>query len=384
MAFFKGLYGVMAILLLSACGGGSAPAVPAQHRQESLTFRHDTLPQRDYILFMPASATDQAPLLVFLHGCTQSAEDALLGTGFNQLAVEMGFVVAYPDQKNPNDLPPGEAWLDAHLNDGNGADCWSSGQPTSIVRDSGEAGTLAGITREIIARPDLNIDPQRVYIMGFSGGGFMTSVMAATYPDLYAAAGIVAGCSYMACTDLGGIMAYQAMGEYAVRMPVILFHGSADEIIPYPLGRDALQQWLATNDWIDNGQTDASLPYTPAAIRQFYSDAASPPDAPPAGTANTDSACLYYPNSPCLGGTAGWQDYPHTIEYYGDAEGCLLAEFWTLHGLTHNFPAGNREGSFTDPLGPDIKRAAMAFFLAQTSGQCVNVTEPFAPDLKVE
>lgn len=364
---------VIVATTLAACGGGKGRSREySPDRQETLSFRHGTLPSRDYILFMPASAGENAPLLVFLHGCTQSAEDALLGSGFNELASEMGFVIAYPDQKNPNDLPPGEEWLDAHLNDGNGADCWSSGQPGSIVRDSGEAGTIAGITQEIIARPDLDIDPERVFIMGFSGGGFMTSVMAATYPELYAAAAIVAGCSYMACTDLSGALAYEAMGDYAERMPLILFHGTADEVIPYPLGRDALQQWLGTNDWIDNGQPDASQPYSPFTTANFGLTDDERPAINPQG--DRDSACLHYPNSPCIGGAVGWQEYPHTVEYYSDHRGCLLAEFWTIHGLTHNFPSGRPEGTFTDPLGPDIKRAAMAFFLSQTGENCIDAS----------
>ena len=357
-------------IFIGACGGGNsrsqAPSLKAggsQHR-----FTQANLPSRNYLLYIPESTQPQAPLLIYLHGCAQNAEDAMMGTRWNELAMKLGIVVAYPEQKNPNDLPLGEEWLNAHLNDGNGLGCWGTSRTDSIVRDSGEAGTIAGITQEIMARPDIQIDPQRVYAMGISSGGFMASVMAATYPDLYAAIGIVAGCGYLNCADPRGLAAYKTMTTYARRMPVIQFHGTADEVIAYPLGLDTLQQWLGTNDWIDNGQADLSISHMPyetehiglngQIIKQLGSDG---------------DPCLNYPNSPCLGGAVGLTDsYPHTIDRYRDSEQCLLIEFWTIHGLMHNYPNGNTEGSFTDPLGPDINQAAMRFFMANPKNGPLN------------
>ncbi|MEA3056783.1 MAG: hypothetical protein QOD30_2215, partial [Actinomycetota bacterium] len=71
---------------------------------------------RDYLLFTPSKLAPpkQRALVVFLHGCTQTANDAMDGVPWNALAEKRGFVVAYPEQ--------------ATTIDGNGARCWNNGQ----------------------------------------------------------------------------------------------------------------------------------------------------------------------------------------------------------------------------------------------------------------
>ena len=90
---------------------------------------------RDYKLFVPSDARPNLPLVVMLHGCTQSPDDFAAGTGMNALAEAEGFLVAYPAQS-------GRA---------NGQRCWNWFQPVDQGRDSGEAGIIAGLTRAIIA-----------------------------------------------------------------------------------------------------------------------------------------------------------------------------------------------------------------------------------------
>ncbi|MFT5032989.1 MAG: poly(hydroxyalkanoate) depolymerase family esterase [Bermanella sp.] len=356
-----------ALLILGACnsssssnatpGASSAPATPASLTQ--FTFSADGLPQRDYVVYLPASLPANAPMVVYLHGCNQTASDALVGTRWNELADQRRFVVVYPEQKNPNNEQDPADQVEGHANDGNGISCWSWFNPQHQNRDSGEPATIAGITREVLARSDIDIDANRVFLGGMSAGGIMASTMAATYPDLYAAIAIVAGCGYPACGDPTGSLAFQTMADKARRLPVILFHGTADEIAPFPMGIDALHQWLGTNDWIDNGQADLSVPPAPAQTFNIGFD-----ESLLANAGSEGDTCVRNQNSPCIGGVLALQNYPFTIERYADSRGCPLIDFWIIHGLAHNYPGGNPEGNFVDSIGPNITVASYNFFLA--------------------
>src|SRR6185503_15946424 len=132
---------------------------------------------------------------------------------------------------------------------GNGSSCWNFFRPEDWSRDAGEAATIAGITQRVIAQD--HVDPARVYMMGISAGGAMAGVMAATYPDLYAATAILAGTPYQG--DASGALAAQAMGAHARRMPVMAVMGTADELVNFPVGVSTVQQWLGTNDFVDDG-----------------------------------------------------------------------------------------------------------------------------------
>jgi poly(hydroxyalkanoate) depolymerase family esterase len=325
-----------AIALLCAAPSGAAapPDRAGTLERHTYTNEHGTRP---YVLYIPAKLKRGAPVFVYLHGCTQTADDAVMGTRLNELASQEGFVVVYPEQDPA----------------ANGSRCWNWFLPDHQARGMGEPSLIAGITGEIVAR--FHASEEHVFVFGASAGGAMSSIMAATYPDLFGAAGIIAAPAFGG-VDISGELAYRAMGDLARPVPVIIFQGTADLLVDYPLGRTAITQWLGTNDLADDGTRNGSLSPNPEVEHRGTSPNAQPGSGEP---------CVPPPNSfPCIGGAVGLQDqYPHTIERYSDGDGTVWVEFWSIHGLGHAYPGGDPRGNFVDPLGPDVGRAAFDYFM---------------------
>jgi poly(hydroxyalkanoate) depolymerase family esterase len=140
---------------------------------------------RDHKLYVPPGAAGRAlPLVVMLHGCTQDPDDFAAGTGMNARARDQGFFVLYPAQSRKAN-PQG---------------CWNWFKHTHQQRHRGEPALIASMTQAIVARH--GIDPRRVYIAGLSAGGAMAAVVAACWPELFAAVGVHSGLAPGAATSL--------------------------------------------------------------------------------------------------------------------------------------------------------------------------------------
>jgi poly(hydroxyalkanoate) depolymerase family esterase len=269
---------------------------------------------RAYRLYIPSRYQGQPlPLVVMLHGCTQSPDDFAAGTRMNVIAEEQTCLVVYPAQHS----------------EANPAKCWNWFRPTDQQRGRGEPSLIAGITRQIMH--DYSVDPQRVYVGGLSAGGAAAAVMGATYPDLYAAIGVHSGLVRGAAIDLPSAFVAMRQGDLAASaesgdmsaipkdapaVPTIVFHGDRD-ITVHPSNSDhIIEQSMRTT-------------HTRKKVHH--------------------------------GRVPGGHAYTRTI--HTDASGRGIFERWDIHGAGHAWSGGSSAGSYTDPRGPDATKEMLRFFL---------------------
>jgi poly(hydroxyalkanoate) depolymerase family esterase len=275
-----------------------------------------------YELYIPSSyrAGTAVPLVVALHGCTQSADQFRLLTRWDVQAEAHGFIVVFPQQDSS----------------ANNFTCWNFFQDGSMHRSAGDPARIAAVTSLI--ENSYNVDPHRVYATGLSAGGAMASVLGATYPDYFAALGIASGCEYAATAacagyksadpTVAGRQAYKEMGPRARPMPFIAFQGDADTTVPPANADQLVQQWLLTNDLADDGAANGSVPTKPAKT-----------------TASFAQAGRYA-----------------TVRTYVDSRKAELGAYWLVHGMKHAWSGGNSSQQFSDSSGPDATAAMYAFF----------------------
>ncbi|MBP0445909.1 PHB depolymerase family esterase [Roseomonas sp. SSH11] len=192
---------------------------------------------------VPADLPRGAPLVVALHGCTQTAGGFDLGCGWSDMAERSGFALLMPEQRRTNN---------AHL-------CFNWFEPGDTGRDMGEAASIRQMIGWMLREHGL--DPARVFITGLSAGGAMTSVMLATYPEVFAAGAVVAGLPHGAASGVGealGAMARPAalapgLRGDAVRAAsrhrgpwprVAVWHGDADTTVHPGNADEIAKQWL--------------------------------------------------------------------------------------------------------------------------------------------
>jgi poly(hydroxyalkanoate) depolymerase family esterase len=311
---------------------------------------------RDYWVYLPpGTPRGLRPLVVFLHGCNETATEAATATRFNELAARRGFVVVYPEQRlNTESSAP--------VGDGNGLRCWNWYLDAHQQRGVGEPATIAGITRTVAG--SARVDPRFVFVEGISAGANMAVTLGATYPDLYAGVGALAGCAYATCSDTAGSLAHRAMGPRARVVPMFVENGTADDLNNMAMAGTLIDGWLATDDLADDGSANGSVSRVPTVVDTRGTGRTPEP--------LSGDPCIHNNSHTCPGGVVGFQgSYPYTVTRWDDG-GCDVLQLWAIHGMTHAHPNAPAGGPYTDPLGPDVTTASYDFFLRHPlGGRCV-------------
>jgi feruloyl esterase len=245
--------------------------------------------------FVPEHLQRAPALVVVLHGCGQTAAGYDLGAGWSTLANRYGFALLMPEQQASN----------------NANTCFNWFNPGDVARGRGEAASI----RQMIARmvAEHKIDPRRIYVTGLSAGGAMTSVMLATYPEVFAGGAVIAGLPFGIASNVreafNGMMQSASrpaheLGDFVRKASkhkgpwpkLSVWHGSADRTVNPANADEIVKQWLDVH----------GLP--PA----------------PMSTADVDG-------------------YPRDV--WWNEEGETVVESYTITNMAHGTPLGLTEGS---------------------------------------
>jgi poly(hydroxyalkanoate) depolymerase family esterase len=295
-----------------AVPGGAPEAEPAHDFGERFLKRVHRGPAGSltFRLYVPADRERrELALVLMLHGCTQNPEDFALGTQMNDLAEEFGLIVAYPHQ-------PRRA---------NPSGCWNWFDRRHQNRGSGEPAKLAGLAQALAK--EFGVGQERIFAAGLSAGGAMAEVLAATYPDVFAAVGVHSGLPYRSAVDVPS--AFAAMkGTAAVnssspaandrRCRKIIIHGGADLTVNSVNGERILDQ-------AERGDTT---------LKRIDLD---------------------------------WEGEGGRVRrtVLEDAEGRPVVEHLFVEGGGHAWYGGDPRGSYTQAVGLDASRVMVRFFLGQ-------------------
>ncbi|GAB1508247.1 extracellular catalytic domain type 1 short-chain-length polyhydroxyalkanoate depolymerase [Actinophytocola sp. KF-1] len=218
---------------------GATPAAAAVEPVPSFGSNPGNLKMYRYV---PANLPTGRPVVVALHGCTQNATGYGTGSGWTQLADRLKFTVVLPEQQSGNNFNK----------------CFNWFERGDTTRGQGEAESIAQMVRKTIT--DTGANPARVHVTGLSAGGAMTAVMLATYPEMFAGGGVVAGIAYrcaasmvdaFSCMNPGKNLTPTALGD-AVRAAsahtgpwptVSIWQGSADYTVRPANATELVEQW---------------------------------------------------------------------------------------------------------------------------------------------
>ncbi|MBC7412360.1 MAG: PHB depolymerase family esterase [Bacteroidia bacterium] len=215
--------------------------------------------------YAPSALPANAPLVVVMHGCTQTATQVATQTGWNTMANRHGFYTVYPEQISAN----------------NSSLCFNWFEPGDQAKNQGEALSIKQIIDYM--RVHYSIDSTRIFVTGLSAGACMGNVMMACYPQLINAGAVMSGVAYKAATS--AFTANAALNGYVSNTPaqwgnyvrnenptytgaypkVAVFQGTGDFVVNYNNATEIVKQWTnvhSTDQTADDTVTSfAGNPY---------------------------------------------------------------------------------------------------------------------------
>ena len=287
------------------------------------------------------------PLIVVLHGCTQTAA-AYESAGWSDLADEWGFYVLYPEQNTTRNNSSGCF---------NWGGRWKSAPQTfvltpealdlnEIARGQGENESIKEMIDKMKA--DHAIDDKRVFVTGLSGGGAMTALMLAVWPDVFSGGAIFAGIPYGCATNKKTtaeagecLKSYTGADAYLSRTPAQwgdLVRTAAPSFKgPYP----RVSIWHGTSDSVVNNANQTEL------VKQWTNANANGIDQ----TADANDSV---------------DGFPHAA--YKDASGKTLVETYTITGQSHGTEVA--PSAPIDPAQPGGAKCGKAGAYILSAGIC--------------
>ena len=164
---------------------------------------------RSYLVQLPEARP--APLVIVLHGNTQTGADMAARTSWPDVARREHFGVVFPDGLN-------RAWADLRPN--------TKRAGRVPPKGTDDIGFIVALIEKFVVEGAA--DPKRIYITGLSNGGAMTMTMICARAELFAAAASV-------IFNLTDDMANACHPSRPV--PMLMMNGTADPLIPYEGGR---------------------------------------------------------------------------------------------------------------------------------------------------
>ena len=308
--------------LAAAAGLGGQASTPSD-TFASGQFVRDSQSHHYKLYTPPQQATDALlPLVVMLHGCTQNPDDFAVGTSMNGLARgtadSPAFYVLYPSQARA----------------ANAQGCWNWFERSHQRRGQGEPAWIAELTQQLVRT--LPIDKRRVYVAGLSAGGAMAAIVAAAYPDVFAAVGVHSGLPVGAARNLTEALTAMKHGASPTsdstptsqrRVPTIVFQGDQDRTVHARNAQSLIHAATANLPMEVTAHTGAST----------------------SGRRHTQTVHERVPK--------------REDDREDEREGTSHAELWQLHGVGHAWSGGHQAGSYTDPKGVNASLEMLRFFL---------------------
>lgn len=267
--------------------------------------------------------TTALPVIMAIHGCGMTGygwNSMKSTTQFNSLADREGFIVVYPTQRMFRSA----------------VNCWNSADPREQHRHTGDPALLAGVAGQVIE--EFNADAAQVHVAGASSGAGTAVILAATYPDVFATATSVAGGEYglnqvdpedpdATAPQHTARQAWSQMGERARQVPLLVFQGADDDVVPPLVGARLVEHWTAVGDLVDDGLLNDSLP--------LVEETGTVPSVP------------------------GRHAYTHTT--VTAPEGNSIVESYFVQEMGHAWPGPDSDGLYTDRAGPDASAIVWDF-----------------------